>query len=439
MAPIVWRAFGSPSTYIEPFFGSGAVLLGRPGGAHGVETINDIDRFVANFWRAVKADPGAVADAADWPVNECDLLSRHRWLVSSGAERIAALESDPEHFDAVHPLGRWPANVILDEEAAELLDRAVGETRGGEFPANNRAGLGYHGGAKGLTGERVVLDPGGPSRFFFTSKVRPEERNMGLQSTETIIVQSSPWNSETPEEIARLSIDMAQSPPRVTAVSGTRFKDGTAWSTFLFGSETSGLSLLGSTSTIETNGSSTTMSRILSWFLRSTTRECTPRTTAEGLPENGKSSAQTAKSGNPQRLSFGISRAAASGPTDTANPVGFAEWLRESKSVDLVFEGAGNRHATLKPLDLCEYLARLILPPKRPDAPRRLLVPFSGAGSEICGALEAGWEDVVGIEMEEQSAEWARARIAALLSTNPAERKGRRDDAGQVLQRGLFE
>ena len=40
-AEVIWRAFGNPGTYIEPFFGSGAVLLGRHGKDFGVETIND--------------------------------------------------------------------------------------------------------------------------------------------------------------------------------------------------------------------------------------------------------------------------------------------------------------------------------------------------------------------------------------------------------------
>ena len=41
--------------------GSAAVLLGRPGGPRGTETVNDKDGFLANFWRAVKHDPEGVA------------------------------------------------------------------------------------------------------------------------------------------------------------------------------------------------------------------------------------------------------------------------------------------------------------------------------------------------------------------------------------------
>ena len=99
VADIVWRRFGDVANYVEPFFGSGAVLLGRPH-APRVETINDADHFVANFWRAIKHDPAAVAAHADWPVNETDLSARHLWLVNDGRARIANIGSDPMAYDA---------------------------------------------------------------------------------------------------------------------------------------------------------------------------------------------------------------------------------------------------------------------------------------------------------------------------------------------------
>jgi hypothetical protein len=45
-APLIWDRLGDVVNYVEPFFGSGAVLLGRPGGATGIETVNDQDGFV---------------------------------------------------------------------------------------------------------------------------------------------------------------------------------------------------------------------------------------------------------------------------------------------------------------------------------------------------------------------------------------------------------
>ena len=99
VAHLVWERFGNLPNYVEPFFGSGAVLLSRPA-RHGIETVNDKDGFVSNFWRAIKADPEAVAAHADWPVNENDLHARHAWLTPRRAELSSRLEGDPNYCDA---------------------------------------------------------------------------------------------------------------------------------------------------------------------------------------------------------------------------------------------------------------------------------------------------------------------------------------------------
>lgn len=70
-----------------------------------------------------------------------------------------------------------------------------------------------------------------------------------------------------------------------------------------------------------------------------------------------------------------------------------------------------NVHPTIKPIALTEYLARLILPPAL-DEPRRLLVPFAGSGSEMIGALLAGWDVVTGIEQSPEYVALAEARLA---------------------------
>ncbi len=88
------------ANYVEPFAGSLAVLLGRPGTDFGIETVNDADGLLANFWRALAADPEAVARAADWPVNENDLHARHSWLVAQRPTLTSRLEGDPGFHDA---------------------------------------------------------------------------------------------------------------------------------------------------------------------------------------------------------------------------------------------------------------------------------------------------------------------------------------------------
>ena len=45
VAPAVWERFGVVRNYVEPFFGSGAVLLARPAPFEGPETINDAGRI----------------------------------------------------------------------------------------------------------------------------------------------------------------------------------------------------------------------------------------------------------------------------------------------------------------------------------------------------------------------------------------------------------
>jgi hypothetical protein len=100
VAAEIWRRFGGVENYVEPFFGSGAVLLARPQPFTGVETVNDADGFLANFWRAIKAAPDEVAEWADWPVSEADLHARHYWLITEGKDRLARILGNPDAYDA---------------------------------------------------------------------------------------------------------------------------------------------------------------------------------------------------------------------------------------------------------------------------------------------------------------------------------------------------
>jgi hypothetical protein len=100
VAHTIWAAMGDCDNYVEPFFGSGAVLLLRPGGPGRVETVNDADGFVANFWRAMQRDSDAVAEFADWPVNEADLHARHLWLLGRRERLTERLMGDADFYDA---------------------------------------------------------------------------------------------------------------------------------------------------------------------------------------------------------------------------------------------------------------------------------------------------------------------------------------------------
>lgn len=164
------------------------------------------------------------------------------------------------------PMGRWPANVIMDEEAGAALDAAVGNRPGMSGGGSHKPG--YKGGMfGGIDSPNTARgDQGGPSRFFYSAKVSPSERNAGLEKV--------------------------------------------------------------------------------------------------------------------------------------------------------------NNHSCLKPIALTTHLAKLLLPPNT-GRPRRILVPYSGTGSEMIGALLAGWDEVVGIEMSLEYAEMARDRIAH-HTTTPLERASRK-------------
>jgi DNA modification methylase len=227
--------------------------------------------------------------------------------MAAGVEKIRAKggviegswknSSDLSGANPASDAGRWPANVLMDEEAGAYLDSIVGDrpstltgkadpNTSHEHPAgpdNTRSSM--FGNNK--AGGRVYADGGGPSRFFYSAKVSKSEREGGCDHL--------PFKS-------------------AGEVTGGREEGSAAMDS--------------------------------------------PRTGA------GRSS------------------------------------------------GSRNHHPTLKPIALTSYLAKLILPPKRVDTQRCLLVPFSGSGSEIIGALQAGWDDVTGIEQSEEYCAIARARIA---------------------------
>lgn len=98
IAAKVWERLGDPPNYVEPFFGSGAMLLQRPQIGK-IETVNDKDGFISNFWRSIQHDPEQTAYYADNPVNENDLHARHSWLLGQKESIVSKLEGDMEYYD----------------------------------------------------------------------------------------------------------------------------------------------------------------------------------------------------------------------------------------------------------------------------------------------------------------------------------------------------
>ena len=96
-APMILPRYGQAGNYVEPFCGSLAMLLAQPAGRR-VETVNDTNGFIVNFWRSIQAEPERVAQWSDWPVAELDLEARHAWLVNR-TERLRWCLQDPDYHD----------------------------------------------------------------------------------------------------------------------------------------------------------------------------------------------------------------------------------------------------------------------------------------------------------------------------------------------------
>jgi len=92
-----------------------------------------------------------------------------------------------------------------------------------------------------------------------------------------------------------------------------------------------------------------------------------------------------------------------------------------------------NPHPTVKPIDLCRYLATLLLPPDSVE-PRRLLVPFAGSGSEMIGAMLAGWDEIIGVEQDTEHGYVAIAE-ARIDWWKWAKENSRLTDPSAILQR----
>jgi hypothetical protein len=172
VAALVWEKFGAVHNYVEPFFGSGAVLLNRPAPWTGVETINDRDALVVNFWRAVQGAPDTVAHYADHPVFESDLHARHISIVQRLPLLCPRLEGDPLWYDAqiagwwVWGLCCWIGNGWCAENGAwHSIDGVMTKTHNKiDGVERGRPRLRYYGcgiNARSIVRKRISLGRGG--------------------------------------------------------------------------------------------------------------------------------------------------------------------------------------------------------------------------------------------------------------------------------------
>ncbi len=95
------------------------------------------------------------------------------------------MEGEPVERQEPSNLGRFPANLLLDEEAAQQLDAQTGTLTSGKMKAGQQRSRskgegGYHGDFPDTaTANGTYGDSGGASRFFYCGKASKKERGPG--------------------------------------------------------------------------------------------------------------------------------------------------------------------------------------------------------------------------------------------------------------------
>jgi site-specific DNA-methyltransferase (adenine-specific) len=88
----------------------------------------------------------------------------------------------------VQPSGRWPANIILDEESAKMIDEQSGERKGmsggGHRKQKSNIMPSIQVGKVSEHNHLLRNDIGGASRFFYVAKASKSEREAGLDEME---------------------------------------------------------------------------------------------------------------------------------------------------------------------------------------------------------------------------------------------------------------
>jgi len=282
-----------------------------------------------------------VATAAE--ANEMGKIGRR------GSAEVYAAERPSE------ALGRWPANLLLDEEVAGLLDAQTGT----------------------LT-----------SRFFYCAKSSRRERNKGCEEVVT-------WeNVDLSQEVDEL----LKQTKAISAI-GIHRLDAAAWNTILSGSNITDQSRMDIAFTVSTLTRLTTelttcnfsLSSNISVFILDAIRTL------------------LAAGSNLVAIADDIGRLRSSTNGEIASLLGA---VSATLLVLLKISAKGRRgnvHPCVKPVNLMEYLLTLCSSPTGGV----ILDPFAGSGTTLVAAHKLG-RTCVGIELDAHNCEIAQQRISEL-------------------------
>ncbi len=100
-----------------------------------------------------------------------------------GASLNMSVVGMPQDAEGRIAVGRWPANVLLDDEAAAVLDGQSGErhSNGNRTAKTAKGGIWTEADKDGGCAGPAYFDKGGASRFFYVAKASRSERDAGVQ------------------------------------------------------------------------------------------------------------------------------------------------------------------------------------------------------------------------------------------------------------------
>lgn len=293
------------------------------------------------------------------------------------------------------PNGRWPANVLFDEDAAELINGSCGQdvarfffvcgqekikdagTFAGKKTASkseclNIAGFGSNTTAQYLMGTTSITKT--ETNLIITFPILNASKNTLIG---TCIIES--------EKIIRSLT--ASSIESVSVVSNTEAL----------------INLVNEGQVLITGTVSLALPPISKSGARKTANTITPicESTEKNLrafyiAKASKRERNAGLEGMPERAASGL-------PMRSKDGERGGEGL-DGTATDRLTKSA-NHHPTVKPIRLMEYLIKLVTPPNG-----QVLDPFMGSGSTGCAAVKLGF-NFIGIEREQEYVEIAKRRI----------------------------
>lgn len=329
-----------------------------------------------------------------------ELITNHA-RTSDGAKSKGIYGDSSEqrtHQTSGQRLGRWPANVILDEVAARVLDEqsGVSTSRQGKPRGTKKKGLFANSEFNKVGTEHN--DTGGASRFFYVAKASKSERWIYLTcNCEAVILGT--WVNEGHDQAEQTDATL---PPR--DISEDTLADDYDSSTLLFGRPSTENSQADIQSTISMEIKQTTASKISAPLPQQNISESAQG--ASGETESGGSRVESVASTKRLTEIVGTYLPKDGLSTGVVVPATLASSFAKSVCVKCGEPVKIHSHPTQKPIALMRYLCKLTATPTGGT----VLDPFMGSGTTGMAAVMEG-RDFVGIEKELEYVEISKRRI----------------------------